>query len=76
MKKHFASSLTFIHAAVCDIICVKGRMVIFALLKGPPLCQRTAQKFLLLPVAKELLPHSETARKAEFCPISPGHSLC
>lgn len=74
-KKTFASYLAFIHNSyVGHYLCKR----VYGYLHTPwsgSLCQRTAQKFLLLHVAKELLPHLETARKAGSCPISPGHSL-
>lgn len=73
-KKTFALYLAFIHNSCVWHLCKRA----YGYLHTPwsvSLCQRAVQKFLLLPVAKELLPHLETARKAGSCPISPGHSL-
>lgn len=73
-KKTFASYLAFIHNSCVWHLCKRA----YGYLHTPwsvSLCQRAVQKFLLLLVAKELLLHLETARKAGSCPISPGHSL-
>lgn len=73
-KKTFALYLAFIHNSCVWHLCKRA----YGYLHTPwsvPLCQRAVQKFLLLPVAKELLPHLETATKAGSCSISPGHSL-
>lgn len=73
-NKTFASYLAFIHNSCVWHLYKRA----YGYLHTPwsvSLHQGAFQKFLLLPVAKELLLNLETARKAGSCPISPGHSL-